>query len=47
MMTIEKNPRLSPPPRRGAIGKALLVYMGSGSILVAVIAYLIFAGMGC
>lgn len=35
------------PPRRGAIGKAFLVYLASGSVGVAVIAYLIFAGAGC
>lgn len=35
------------PPRRGAIGKAFLVYLASGSVGVAVIAFLIFAGMGC
>ena len=30
-----------------AIGKAFLVYLGSGSILAAIVAYLVFAGMGC
>ena len=35
------------PQRAGAIGKAFLVYLGTGSVAVAVIAYLIFAGMGC
>ncbi len=35
------------PRRVGAVGKALLVYMGTGSIVVAGIAYLIFSGMGC
>lgn len=35
------------PPRRGAIGKAFLVYLASGSVGVAVIAFLIFAGAGC
>ena len=34
-------------PRKGAIGKALLVYLGTGSIGVAIVAYLIFSGMGC
>lgn len=32
---------------RGAIGKALLVYLGTGSVLAAGAAYLLFAGMGC
>ena len=35
------------PRRAGAIGKALLVYLGTGSILAAIIAYLVFSGMGC
>ena len=33
--------------RAGAAGKALLVYLGSGSILFAIIAYLVFSSMGC
>jgi hypothetical protein len=33
--------------RAGAAGKALLVYLGSGSVLLAVVAYLVFSGMGC
>ncbi len=37
----------SVPTRRGAIGKALIVWLASGSLGVAVIAYLIFAGLGC
>ena len=32
---------------RGAIGKALLVYLGTGSVVVALIAYALFSGMGC
>lgn len=32
---------------RGAIGKAILVYLGTGSIIVAGLAYLLFSGMGC
>ena len=32
---------------RGAIGKAIIVYFFSGSIVVAGIAYLIFHSMGC
>ncbi len=38
-----KNPR----PRKAAIGKALLVYLGTGSIGVAILAFLLFRGMGC
>jgi hypothetical protein len=34
-------------PRKGAAGKALLVYLGTGSIGAAILAYLIFNGMGC
>ena len=33
--------------RRGAIGKAFIVWLASGSIGLAVVAYLIFAGIGC
>lgn len=33
--------------RRGAIGKALLVWLLSGSFGIAVIALIIFAMMGC
>lgn len=33
--------------RKGAAGKAFLVYLGSGSILMAVVAYFIFNAMGC
>lgn len=32
---------------RGAIGKALIVWLASGSVFAAIIAYLIFAGIGC
>lgn len=35
------------PPRRGAIGKALIVWLASGSLGLAVVVYLIAAGMGC
>lgn len=38
---------MSPRARRGAIGKALLVWLLSGSFGIAVIAFLIFAMMGC
>jgi hypothetical protein len=31
----------------GAIGKAFLVYLGSGSLVAALIAYALFSGMGC
>ncbi len=33
--------------RRGALGKALIVWFASGSIVVALIAYLAFGAMGC
>ena len=33
--------------RTGAIGKAFLVYLASGSVGLAIIAYLVFAGAGC
>jgi hypothetical protein len=35
------------PHERGAAGKALLVYLGTGSVLAAAVAYFLFAGMGC
>ena len=34
-------------PRRGAIGKALLVWLGTGSVGAAIVAFLLFRGMGC
>lgn len=33
--------------RAGAAGKALLVYLGTGSIGAAIVAFLLFKGMGC
>ena len=39
--------RKSIPQRVGAAGKALLVYLGTGSIGIALVAYLLFRGMGC
>jgi hypothetical protein len=33
--------------RKAAAGKALLVYLGTGSIGAAIVAYLIFKGAGC
>jgi hypothetical protein len=33
--------------RKGAAGKALLVWLASGSLGAALIAYLVFAAMGC
>ncbi len=44
---MELKQHRSLPQRVGAVGKALLVYMGTGSVVVAGIAYLIFSGMGC
>ena len=32
---------------KAAAGKALIVYLGTGSIVTAVVAYLIFHAMGC
>jgi hypothetical protein len=43
----ESKPRPSIYARAGAAGKALLVYLGTGSIGAAIVAYLIFKGMGC
>jgi len=42
-----QNQPLDIPARRGAAGKAFLVYLGSGSILFAIIAYFVFHSMGC
>ena len=33
--------------RRGAAGKALIVYLASGSFLAAGVTYLLFSSMGC
>lgn len=33
--------------RKGAAGKAAIVYLASGSLGAAVVAYLIFHSMGC
>ena len=33
--------------RRGAIGKALLVWLGTGSIGIAIVAFIIFKLAGC
>jgi len=41
------NPIQNPNNRPGAAGKALLVWLASGSIGLAVIAYLLFHSMGC
>jgi hypothetical protein len=43
----ESTPFNSVRPRKGAAGKALLVYLGTGSIGVALVAYLLFHSMGC
>lgn len=59
MAQIPSDPRQSESPqtepaaqgkyatRRGAIGKALIVWLASGSFLAAVVAFLVFRGMGC
>jgi hypothetical protein len=39
--------RKSIPQRVGAAGKALIVYLGTGSIGAALVAYLIFRAAGC
>ena len=36
-----------PLARAGAAGKAFIVWLATGSLGLAVVAYLIFAGMGC
>jgi hypothetical protein len=49
-MQDESDQPVSPPAvssRRGAIGKALIVWLASGSLGLAVVAYLIFAAAGC
>lgn len=38
---------LTDPRRRGAIGKAFLVYLGTGSIGAAIVAFIVFKMMGC
>jgi hypothetical protein len=43
----KKKVRKSIPQRAGAAGKALLVYLGTGSIGAALVAYLIFRAAGC
>lgn len=35
------------PHQRGAIGKALIVYLLSGSVGLALLAFLAFGAMGC
>jgi hypothetical protein len=35
------------PDRRGAIGKAIIVYLFSGSAVLAILAFVLFRGMGC
>lgn len=41
------QPRQSLRARAGAAGKALIVYLFSGSALLAILAYFLFSGMGC
>lgn len=45
--TPSTQPRQSLRARAGAAGKALIVYLFSGSALVAILAYFLFSGMGC
>ncbi len=44
-MQNERKPSL--PQRAGAIGKALIVWLASGSFLAAVVAFFAFSAMGC
>lgn len=44
---MRQNPRPSIRARAGAAGKALIVYLASGSIGVALVAFLLFKVMGC
>ena len=41
------RPRPSIPARAGAAGKAFIVYLATGSIGVALLAFLLFRGIGC
>lgn len=47
MQEKQEKVRQSIPARAGAAGKALLVYLGTGSIGLALVAYLVFHSMGC
>lgn len=37
----------TPTRQRGAAGKAFIVFLGTGSVVAAGIAYLLFSSMGC
>ena len=39
--------RTTLPPRRGAIGKALIAWLLTGSVGVAIVVYLIASGAAC
>jgi hypothetical protein len=43
----EGKTRVSIPARAGAAGKALIVYLATGSIGAALVAFLLFKGAGC
>ena len=45
--SVEKDVPQSIPPRRGAIGKALIVWLASGSVGLAIVAFLVFSAAGC
>ncbi len=48
--TLSRRPRVpyrNWRDRTAALGKALIVYLFSGSVLTAVVAYVILKGMGC
>jgi len=41
------KPHVSIPARVGAAGKALIVYLATGSVGAALVAFLLFKGAGC
>ena len=45
--TTDNRPAMLNGRRPGAVGKALIVWLASGSAGLALVAYLLFAGMGC
>ena len=47
MSQLHHQPPKTVTRTRGAAGKAFIVYLGTGSVLAAVIAYFVFSGMGC
>lgn len=47
MQELTKTVRPSIPARVGAAGKALIVYLATGSVGAALVAFLLFKGVGC